>query len=338
MKGLRGIALAVGLLSVGVTNVLAQTSVPPSAILSEESKRILQAIRPTEGPGASQATQVDMAARRLQMNADLQPRVQHMREVFPVDVEETTIDGISVAIVTPKGGVPERNKNRLMINVPGGGFLTGIRANGLFISIPIASLGQMKVITALYRQAPEFKYPAATEDLTKVYKHALKTYKPANIGMVGCSAGGVLIAQTVTSFQKTGVPLPGALGVYCAGLSAKFDGDAATFSGIAGGTGPTPPSPMGYFSGLDLDRSDISPEGDLAVLAKFPPTIFATGTRDFAMSRAAYGYRRLLKAGVQSELLIYDGQGHGFMTNPDFPESRDLYELAVKFYDKHLGR
>jgi dipeptidyl aminopeptidase/acylaminoacyl peptidase len=56
------------------------------------------------------------------------------------------------------------------------------------------------------------------------------------------------------------------------------------------------------------------------------------------MSAAAYSHRRLVKAGVESDLLIYDGLHHGFMTNPDFPESRDLYEIAAKFYDKHLGR
>ena len=98
-----------------------------------------------------------------------------------------------------------------------------------------------------------------------------------------------------------------------------------------------PPGPS-YLDNVNVDDPAVTPANDLATLAKFPPTIFATGTRDFAMSSAAYGHRRLLKAGVASELLIYDGLGHGFMTNPDYPEARDLYEIAAKFYDRYLGR
>jgi len=82
-----------------------------------------------------------------------------MKAVFPVDVEETTIAGISAAIVTPKGGVPERNKNRLFLNGPGGGFRTGVRGNGLLISIPVAATLGVKVVTITYRQGPEYRYP-----------------------------------------------------------------------------------------------------------------------------------------------------------------------------------
>lgn len=319
---------------------LQNAAIPYSSILSEESKRILRGIRPSEGPGAAPETKTaDMAELRRKMNEGLQPRVKHSIDLFKVDVEETTIDGIPVAIVTPKGGVPERNKNRLMINAPGGGFRTGIRANGLLISIPVSAVGQLKVVSLLYRQGPEYKYPAATEDFTKVYKAMLKTYKPANIGLVGCSAGGSLIAHTVAHLINTGLPRPGALGVYCAGLSSKFtEGDSVVFTELATGIPlGMPPGPV-YLDGVNLDDPLVTPANDLALLAKFPPTIFAVATRDFSMSAAAYSHRRLLRAGVESDLLIYDGLGHGFMTNPDYPESRDLYEIAAKFYDKHLGK
>ena len=152
-----------------------------------------------------------MAELRRRMNETLQPNVKHMRDAFPVDVEETTIDGISVAIVTPKGGVPARNQNRLMINAPGGSFHSGIRANGLLISIPVAAVGQFRVVRLLYRQGPEHRFPAATEDFTTVYKAVLKSYKASNIGLVGCSAGGALIAQSVAHFQQAGLPRPACL-------------------------------------------------------------------------------------------------------------------------------
>jgi acetyl esterase/lipase len=314
-------------------------TIPLSDILSEEARAIVRRTRPTEGPGAAPPPKTeDMAEVRRRMNEALQPNVQHMRELFPVDVEETTIDGISVAIITPKGGVPARNKNRLMINAPGGGFRTGIRANGLLISIPVAAVGQFKVVSLLYRQGPEFKFPAATDDFTTVYKAMLKRYKASNIGLVGCSAGGALVAQSVAHFQQAGLPRPGALGIYCAGADARFtSGDSAAFAALATGVAIGKPPGPGYLDDVSPDDPKVSPAVDLKVLEKFPPTLFATGTRDFAMSSAAYGHRRMLKAGVESDLLIYDGLGHGFMTNPDYPEARDLYQIAAKFYDKHLG-
>jgi monoterpene epsilon-lactone hydrolase len=36
--------------------------------------------------------------------------------------------------------------------------------------------------------------------------------------------------------------------------------------------------------------------------------------------------------------MVFDGLYHGFMTNPDFPESREGYQIAAAFFDKHLGR
>jgi monoterpene epsilon-lactone hydrolase len=114
--------------------------VPLPGILSEGAKKVLMRTRPTEGPGAPVPTPSigDMAELRRVYNENLKPNVEHMREVFPVDIEETTMDGISVAVVTPKGGVPAKNKNRAFINAPGGGYRTGVRANGLLISIPVA--------------------------------------------------------------------------------------------------------------------------------------------------------------------------------------------------------
>jgi acetyl esterase/lipase len=319
--------------------------IPPSSILSADARAVLA--RPTEGPGAPPPPQTDdMNELRRIMNERLQPNVERMRAAYPVDIEEAMIDGISVAIITPRGGVPERNARRVLINAPGGGFRTGIRANGLMVSIPVASLGQFKVVSILYRQGPEHQFPAATDDFLRVYRALQQDYPAQNIGFFGCSAGGALVSQTVAALIRNNEPTPGAIGVYCAGLGARFDGDSASFAGLTLPTSaaPTPSTPPAgnamnaYFAGMDINRPDITPANDPAILARFPPTIFLTATRDFAMSQAAVGHRRLLEAGVQSDLLIYDGLGHGFMTNALLPETREGQTLTTRFYDRHLGR
>jgi len=328
---------------------IAAAKVPLPEVLSDGSKAVLMRTQPTEGPGAPiplPGDIADIAELRRVYNENLQPYVDHMREVFPVDIEETTIDGISAAIITPKGGVPERNRSRLFLNGPGGGYRTGVRANGLLISIPVAANLGVKVISIVYRQGPEYQFPAASEDLLKVWRYALKTYEPQNIGMVGCSAGGSLVTQTTAILINEGQPTPGVLGVYCSGLGPTPAGDSRFFSqltvqnipsGLPRGGG-MPSGGPNYYTGVDRDQFVVSPTIDETLLAKFPPTIFLTGSRDFAMSGSAYSHRKLLKVGVESDLLIYDGLYHGFMTNPDFPESREAYELTASFFDKHLGR
>jgi monoterpene epsilon-lactone hydrolase len=71
---------------------------------------------------------------------------------------------------------------------------------------PIASIGKIKVISVDYRQAPEYAFPSASEDVATVYRELLKTYKPTNIGIYGCSAGGLLTAETIAWFQKEKLP------------------------------------------------------------------------------------------------------------------------------------
>jgi len=335
--------------SVAVTDA----KVPLPGIMSEGAKQVLQRNTPSEGPGAPvplPSDVKDMAELRRVYNQNLQPNVDHMRSIFPVDIEETIVDGISVAVITPKGGVPAKNKNRLIINAPGGGFRTGVRGNGLLISIPVAATLGVKVVSLLYRQAPEYRFPAAEEDFLKVWNVMAKTYRPANIGLVGCSAGGSLVTHVTAMLLLKGQPGPGVLGVYCAGIAGGVQGDSAFTSTLAitniaaevdasrnAQLSPRPQGP-GYYDGVDQKQPAIDTTRDPALLAKWPPTIFLTGTRDFAMSNALYSHRQLAKAGTDTRLLVYDGLYHGFMTNPDFPEAREAYQITAAFYDKHLGR
>ncbi len=336
--------------SVSIHNAVIQLS----GLLSEGGRRVLMRTTPTEGPGAPvpvPAGIADMAEVRRVYNENLKPNVDHMRAIFPVDIEETTIEGISAAIVTPRGGVPEKNRNRLFLNGPGGGFRTGVRANGLLISIPVAATLGVRVVTITYRQGPEYRFPAASEDLLKVWDHFTRTYKPENIGMVGCSAGASLVSQTTALLIRKGRPTPGVLGVYCAGLGSAGSGDSGFVAALsvtntaqgapqaggptAGAARPTGPS---YMDGTDRNDFVINPTVDEALLAKWPPTIFFTASRDGASSGALYSYRKLIKLGIDSQVMVFDGLYHGFMTNPDFPEAQEGYRIASAFFDRHLGK
>src|SRR5258707_1314328 len=89
----------------------------------------------------------------------------------------------------------------VLINVHGGGFICFAPPESHSESVPIASVGKIKIVSIDYRQAPEYTFPSASEDVEAVYRELLKTYKPGNIGIYGCSAGGALTAQSMAWFE-----------------------------------------------------------------------------------------------------------------------------------------
>src|SRR5205807_3881533 len=135
------------------------------------------------------------------------------------------------------------------------------------------------------------------------------------------SAGASLIAEEIPYLQSKGLPKPGVLGLYCGG-AYDFIGDSTGISALINGNSPSSGGAgyagMDYFKGTDVQKPEVIPAASDELIKQFPPTIFVTATRDMAMSNAAYSYRRMIKAGIDAQLLIYDGLGHGFMTNPDF--------------------
>ena len=127
----------------------------------------------------------------------VEPRIDEARAAYPVEIESSPIGEIFTEVVTPAGGVPAENARRALINLHGGGFSVGARTIGRLESIPVASIARMKVVAVDYRQGPEFRFPAASEDVAAVYRSLLESYSPGNIGLFGCSAGGMLTAQAV---------------------------------------------------------------------------------------------------------------------------------------------
>ena len=283
------------------------------------------------------------------MPAFLMPYLKRVKEIYPTDRKDMSIQGVPVYVYTPKAGVAPENANRVLINLHGGGFAVCFPGCAEMESIPVAGTGGFKVVSVDYREGPANRFPAASEDVATVYRELLKTYKPENIGIYGCSAGGLLTAMSVAWFQQHDLPRPGAIGIFCAGLSVRDvldGGDANYFAyplGEARFAAPVPPAgtryfTSGYLADVNVDDPLVSPRASMDVLRKFPPTLFITGTRGMEVSSASYAQNQLVKAGVETELHVWDGMFHGFFYNPDVPESREAYDVMVNFFRKHLGK
>src|SRR5206468_2250543 len=100
-------------------------------------------------------------------------------------------------------------------------------------SIPMAALTGLKVISIDYREGAGHHYPEATQDVEAVYRELLKAYQPRHIALYGCSAGGMLTAQSLAHFTRHNLPMPAAAGIFCAGGDA-MRGDSAIIGNLLG--------------------------------------------------------------------------------------------------------
>jgi epsilon-lactone hydrolase len=66
--------------------------------------------------------------------------------------------------------------------------------------------------------------------------------------------------------------------------------------------------------------------------------LIITGTRGFELSGALYTRTELVKQGVDAELNVWEGLFHGFFYNSDVPESRDTFDVMVRFLTGDSGR
>ena len=321
-------------------------AVPPSEYLSAEARAALIA-RLTAAPvklgaGADFVTNArangDVAAKAI---------IAKWLAIYPARIEPVTMNGVQTDMVTPEAGVAPDNRRRVLINLHGGGFFTGARSGGQEESVPLAGRGRIKVVAVDYRLAPENRFPAASEDVERVYRALLKDYSPGNIGIYGCSAGGSLVAQSMAWVQTRGLPRPGAIGIFCSGAMPSFwyGGDSFATTPMMNGRPQTSPAAVRtgpgslYLAEADQNDPRVTPGLYPDVLAKFPPTLLVTGTRDTSMSNAIVTNARLLAAGVDTQLFVQEGLGHGeFTLIPGTAEAAQAYDVIWRFFDRHLGR
>ena len=260
------------------------------------------------------------------------------QKLYPVNMAMSSLAGVPVRIVSPLS-VPENKRDRVLINVHGGGFNSD--SGSLTETIPIANLTQTKVVAVLYRLAPEHPFPAAVDDTVTVYKELLKTYKPQNIALYGTSAGAILTGEVAVKLKQLGLPLPGALGIFSGMGDFSHTGDSQAMYALNGLSGHLDPPvagahELGYVGSTSQTDPVLSPL--YADLHGMPPTLFITSGRDLLLSGTTILHRAFLRAGVDAQLVVFEALPHAFWNNVSLPESKEADGIMARFFDAHLGK
>jgi monoterpene epsilon-lactone hydrolase len=265
-------------------------------------------------------------------------RAEEARQLYPVKIETKTIAGVRCDVITPLTVAAEK-RDRVLINVHGGGFVTD--SGSLVEGIPIANLTGTEVVSVYYRLAPENPFPAGLDDTVAVYRELLKNHKPAKIGLFGTSAGAILTAEVAVALRQQNLPLPAALGVFSGTGDLSQSADTEALYTTSGFTGHLEPPPKGsrltpYIGSANPRDPVVSPL--YADLHGFPPTLFVTSTRDLLLSGTTILHRAFRRAGVPADLVVFEALPHAFWYDYHLPETKEALDIMARFFDQSLGR
>ena len=335
---------------------------PESALLSAETRIVLKTYRDYLTALTEEATKADAltatanidtatvdssAVDKAETRQDQQENFyrgqyyKSLRKRYGVEIETGQKGGVCTETFIPAEGITPNNQHRVLINLHGGNFDSGSRTSSHMESIPVSALGKIKVISVDYRMAPEHHFPAATDDVVAVYKALLQDYDADNIGIYGASSGAHLTAQTLVRLQEEGITLPGAVGMISEGAT-RMTGDSVSIGGaLLKATFDMDLvqalETIEYLKEADLNSPQVTPAESDTCLSQFPPSLLMSSPRDFMLSSVVATHSALIRLGVEADLHIWEGLDHIFHYNPDLPETRELHQVTVRFFDKHLG-
>jgi acetyl esterase/lipase len=198
--------------------------------------------------------------------------------------------------------------------------------------VELARRGQCTVISVDYRLAPEHPFPAALDDaivaLDWVADNAAELHIDTDrLAVAGSSAGGALAARLVQRaaagygpqivFQLLHQPV----------LDDRLTPSKEEFDSAPGFDAPAVRLMWQHYLAGEPASADAAP-GRATQLSRLPDTLVTCSELDPLRDEAIDYARRLMSAGVATELHVFPGTCHGFdALLPDWEMSRQLFEF-----------
>lgn len=228
----------------------------------------------------------------------------------------------------------------------GGGYVSGSVETEDVRARPLAAALGCVLVSVDYRLAPETPFPGPLEDCYAVLRwlHASAGELEVDVGRLavggGSAGGGLAAALALLARDRGEVPL-----AFQALVAPMLDDRTVTLA---------PPHPYtGHFVwtresnrfgwsallGREPGSEGISPYAAAAraeTLERLPPAFIAVGALDLFLEEDVEYARRLIRAGVPTELHVYPGVYHGFQMVPSARVTRTLARDQVSAIQRAL--
>lgn len=234
---------------------------------------------------------------------------------------------------------PGADSGRVIVYFHGGAFVVGGRLLHRALLSRIAERTRSTILAVEYRKLPRHPVSTSVADGLDAYRHVLELgHDPADVVLMGDSAGGFLTFTVADAARQAGLPRPSCL----VALSPLVDLDLdrtplevgrrgcdvfgrrsiPTFARLAarreGGVVPHSPA--------DCDH------------AALPPTLLQVSSAESLYSQVCALAARLDRAGTRHELHVWDKQVHVFQAARLLPEAHQAVDRIAAFVDEHAGR
>lgn len=266
-------------------------------------------------------TLVAMRAARLKMTGAVPEPDPTGLLIENVTIEGPEGDPLPLTVFRPTGAAKPMPA---MLQIHGGGFVLGEAGASRVGNAETARDADCVVVSVDYRLAPETPFPGPLEDcyaaLRWLYAQCAEFgMDSARIAVAGDSAGGGLAAalavlardrgEVPICFQRLGCPMID---------DRTCTADRAAHVGEFVWTRAS--NCFGWRSFLDAEPggAGVSPLAAVARvkdLTRLPPAFISVGSLDLFLDEDIDYARRLLAAGVSTELHVYPGAYHGFETS-----------------------
>ena len=224
----------------------------------------------------------------------------------------------------------------------GGGWVFGTIDTHDAACRALANAAEATVISVDYRLAPEHPYPAAVDDAMGATEWIVANASelhihPEEIAVCGDSAGGNLAAVVAQHFRTLGVPLAAQLLVYP--MTDLSDEDSPSLLEFNDGYLLTAAAITwfldNYVTRPERTEPRCSPAfGDLTGVA---PAFVLTAECDPLRSQCEAYAAALIAAGVDTELVQFDGQVHSFFTQVGvLTDSHRAVDSLASFFRSRL--
>lgn len=245
------------------------------------------------------------------------------------------LNGVSVAWV----GSPALSRDRVIIYLHGGGYQVGSIRSHCAMMKNLSDHANCVVLGVDYRLAPEHTFPAPIDDCLNVISALTELgVAPANIAMVGDSAGANLALAATLKLKLEGRDCPAALALMSPWTDLLANGESYTTRREAD---PIHNQKMilrmagAYLGGADAAQPLASPLN--ADLSGMPPVFIQVGDRETVLSDATALAAELRARGGVVECQVWDDMIHVFQQFPDLlPEATDAIADLAEFVKLHL--
>ncbi len=247
---------------------------------------------------------------------------------LPGDVVVSAVDlgGVPALSVEIEG----RESDGTILWFHGGAFAMGSAESSVGLASDLGRRAHLRVVTVDYRLAPEFPYPAGSDDAIAAYRGLVESEGDATrIAIAGESAGGSLVLSTLIAIRDAGLPMPFAGLVMSPWVDLAVTGESATTKADV--------DPALSVSGLRVRAGDYLGELSAASplvspihadLTGLPPLLIQVGSNEILMDDAI---RLAARAAADDVAVILD-------VVPEVPHVFQAFAAILEEGDQAMDR